>query len=103
MTTCLHCHTEHPEGHYERVVLNKTPLYGPWQGWRMAGRDLVAPDGCRYTPERLRGLAWRMEQSQRLNRAAMTRKRSSGRQTVKVVIVELADWMERRAYGHTSA
>lgn len=59
MTTCFHCHAEHPEGHYERVVQNKTTLHGPWSGWRMAGRFLVAPDRERITPERLRGLLWR--------------------------------------------
>ena len=58
-STCYHCHTEHPEGHYERVVHNKTPLYGPWSGWRMAGQYLVSPDRARITPERLRGILWR--------------------------------------------
>lgn len=58
LTTCFHCNAEHPEGHYERVVHNKTALYGPWTGWRMAGRFLVAPDRDRITPERLRGLLW---------------------------------------------
>lgn len=59
MTTCFHCHAEHSEGHYERVVHNKTALYGPWAGWRMAGRFLVAPDRERITPERLCGILWR--------------------------------------------
>lgn len=59
LTTCFHCNAEHPDGHYERVVHNKTALYGPWTGWRMAGRFLVAPDRERITPERLRGMLWR--------------------------------------------
>lgn len=45
--------------HYRRVVENHTPLHGPWEGWRMAGRDLVAPDRQRISPERLRGLLFR--------------------------------------------
>ena len=61
MLTCYHCHAEHPDAHYDRVVHNKTPLYGPWSGWRMAGRDLVAQTGARIGPERLRGLAWRLD------------------------------------------
>jgi hypothetical protein len=40
----------------ERVVYNKTPLFGPWVGWRMVGRELVSPDGDRINPERLRGM-----------------------------------------------
>ena len=59
MTTCFHCKKEHPEGHYDWVVLNKTALHGPWAGWRMAGRFLVAPDKDRITPEWLRGIMWR--------------------------------------------
>ena len=59
LTTCFHCNAEHRDGHYERVVHNKTALYGPWAGWRMAGRFLVAPDRERITPERLRGIMWR--------------------------------------------
>ena len=39
-----------------RVIRNQTPLYGEWAGWRMAGRNLVSPDGDRICPERLRGI-----------------------------------------------
>ena len=49
--------------HYARVVHNHTPLYGPWAGWRLAGRELVSPgrgsDAMRISPERLLGLLWR--------------------------------------------
>ncbi|MBE0315027.1 NAD(P)H-dependent oxidoreductase [Xanthomonas citri pv. punicae] len=31
---------------------------GPWAGWRLAGRDLVAPTGERIPERRLRGLLW---------------------------------------------
>ena len=69
MVTCFHCNQASAESEYARVVHNKTPLYGPWAGWRMAGSWLVSPDGIRYTPERLRGMAWRQEASNRLNNA----------------------------------
>ena len=55
---CWHCQAEHPEAHHERIVYNKTPLYGPWTGWRMAGRELVSPEGDRINPGRLAGLLW---------------------------------------------
>lgn len=98
MLTCHHCHAEHPEAHYDRTVHNRTPLYGPWAGWRMAGRDLVAPDGARINPERLRGLAWRDEME--LRRAGFASRRRAEKAVqhgakVKVVIVDLADWQQR--------
>ena len=58
MTRCFHCHAESPDDHYRRVVHNHTPLHGPWAGWRMAGRDLVSPDGYRITAYRLRGFLY---------------------------------------------
>lgn len=58
MVKCWHCHAETTEEHYQRVVYGTGPLYGPWQGWRIAGRYLVGPGGIRVTPERLRGLLW---------------------------------------------
>lgn len=45
--------------HYRRLVDNHVALTGPWAGWRLAGRDLVAPDRQRISPERLRGLMFR--------------------------------------------
>ena len=56
MTHCMYCRQESPAGHYDRIVENITPLYGPWAGWRMAGRDLVSPDRQRINPQRLQGL-----------------------------------------------
>lgn len=41
---------------YDRTIYNKTDLHGAWNGWRMAGRVLVSPDGDRISPERLRGI-----------------------------------------------
>lgn len=83
------------DAQYALQVHNHTALYGRWQGWRMAGRDLVSPDGVRFSPERMRGLAWRQESEQHLSNArARNAKQKAVRQgsTVKVVIVDLAHW-----------
>lgn len=53
----------------ERSVYNKTPLYGQWAGWRMAGRCLVSPDGDRISPERLRGILFAEASRKRLIRS----------------------------------
>jgi hypothetical protein len=44
---------------HDRIVHNVTPLHGRWAGWRMAGRELVSPDGDRISSERLRGIMFR--------------------------------------------
>lgn len=67
--TCMHCQVEHPVAHHQRVVYNQMPLHGPWQGWRMAGRDLVSPDGDRISPRRLVGILWVERCRQRLDQA----------------------------------
>lgn len=72
--TCMHCQAEHSAAHHERVVHNRMPLYGPWQGWRMAGRDLVSPSGDRINQRRLVGILWVERCRQRLGQA-----RTSGR------------------------
>lgn len=54
--------------HYRRIVDNHLSLYGPWERWRLAGRDLVSPEGQRISPERLRGLLFREESEARLAR-----------------------------------
>ena len=56
--TCFRCKAEHPESHYDRVVHNKCDLHGPWDGWRMAGKDLVSPQGDRINAHRLAGFLW---------------------------------------------
>jgi len=58
MPKCLHCLRESTAEHYDRVIYNQTALYGPWRGWRLAGRWLVSPDGDRLLPERLRGIVF---------------------------------------------
>ena len=79
---------------YWRTIHNTGPLHGPWQGWRLAGRYLVSPDGERITPERLRGLLWRQDAEARRDSAAARRRRErerSAQQLVKVVVVSLSD------------
>ena len=54
MPVCFHCKSEHDQAHYDRVVYNQTRLHGPWQGWRMSGRYLIAPNKAgKITPELL--------------------------------------------------
>ncbi|HEY1070074.1 MAG TPA: DUF3653 domain-containing protein [Thermomonas sp.] len=55
--------------HYRRVIDNHAALHGPWSGWRLAGRDLVSPDGERINPTRLRGLLFRVDAEARVARA----------------------------------
>lgn len=102
MGRCRHCNCETDAEHYARVVHNKTPLHGPWAGWRMAGRELVSPDGQRFTTERLRGLAFRVEAEQRLERARARRQKAVQHAPVKVVVVDLDDW-RRRHFGTSVA
>lgn len=80
MTCCFYCKNETTAAHVDRVIYNKMPLYGPWAGWRMAGRDLIAPDRQRISPERLRGLLFR-EASQKY----LTRRRDEKRTACQVV------------------
>ena len=106
MPTCRHCDAESPAEHYDRVVHNRCALHGPWRGWRLAGRDLVSPEGTRLTPKRLEGLVFRLEAEERLQRArernASRKATAVRRELVKVVVVELDDW-RRRHFGGSAA
>jgi len=78
---------------YQRIDLT-----GPWQGWRIRGRCLVSPDGDRISPERLRGLAWRMEAEARRDQARAKRiaaERATG-PVVTVLRLPLVDWQAER-------
>lgn len=91
------CPNHCARAHAAHVLQNHVPLYGPWRGWRLAGRDLVAPSGERIPERRLRGLLWRQDaedlrDSARKRRASREAQR---RQLVKVTVVELADWQAR--------
>jgi len=78
--------------HYNRVVHGHASLHT----WRQAGRYLVSPDGQRISPERMRGIMWRMEAEARRDTArARNTKAKVSQGCVKVVVVELADWQAR--------
>lgn len=104
MPTCWHCKSESSAEHYDRVVHNITSLHGPWAGWRLAGKDLVAPDGTRVSPARMRGILFRLEAEARLERARgrNASRKAVRRELVKVVVVDLDDW-RRRHFGTSAA
>ncbi|WP_268738733.1 DUF3653 domain-containing protein [Luteimonas fraxinea] len=79
-------------------------LHGPWAGWRMAGKDLVGPDGTRISPTRMRGVLFRIEAEERLQRARARSAKAKAvrRELVKVVVVDLGDW-KRRHFGTSAA
>lgn len=84
--------------HWERVVRNHTDLTGDWYGWKMRGKELVSPDGQRISPERMKGILWRLQAEERLARAKRIREakeKAVRHQSVKVVVVDLADWHSR--------
>lgn len=78
------------------IIEIRTDVPPSWAGWSFSanGRHLVSPDRDRITPERLAGLLWR--NSMELRRAGLRSRREAEklvrRGTVKVVIVDLADW-----------
>ncbi|TWT23617.1 hypothetical protein FQY83_03030 [Luteimonas marina] len=72
------CPNECAASLYEREIYNRAPMHGPWAGWRMAGRELVSPDGDRITPERLRGLVWRLRAEARRDAARAAREKRIG-------------------------
>lgn len=76
---------------YARQVHGIQPLHGPWDGWRLAGRDLVGPDGDRISPERLRGLLWRQQTEARRD-ALRARRTSCSEPLVTVLRVRRSDW-----------
>jgi hypothetical protein len=79
--------------HYNRVVHGYTELRADWLGWKQRGRYLVSPDGQRISPERIRGIMWRMEaEARRDNARARNAKAKVSQGCVKVVVVDLADW-----------
>lgn len=82
--TCWHCQAEHTEAHHERIVYNRTPLYGPWTGWRMAGRNLVSPDGDRINPRRLAGILW----AENLRARSARVKNSQSRETLAIATLQ---------------
>ena len=55
---------------HDRILHNLTPLHGPWAGWRMAGRNLVSPDGERIPVGRMQGILFREAAMKRLANVA---------------------------------
>ncbi|MGJ4801771.1 DUF3653 domain-containing protein [Luteimonas sp. SDU82] len=80
---------------HDRTVYNRQHLGGPWSGWRMAGRELVSPDGDRISPERMRGLLWRQQAEERRDAARAAREKRVSRM-VTVVRIDQGDWHRER-------
>lgn len=81
------------------LVDQQIDLSGPWAGWRVRGRDLVAPHGQRIPARRLEGLLWREEMElRRAGFASRKKAEIAGRNTqlVKVVVVQLGDYLDGR-------
>lgn len=82
-----------------QIIEIRTDLPSAWAGWSFSanGKHLVSPDRDRITPERLAGILWR--DTMELRRAGLRSRREAEkpvrRGTVKVVIVDLADWHAR--------
>lgn len=89
------CPNECAAALFQRVVYNHHDLTGPWAGWKFRGRDLISPAGTRLSPARVEGLAWRQVSEARLD-AVRARKaaRSSVKQLVKIVVIELGEYRE---------
>ena len=82
---------------HDAQVHHRVDLSGPWEGWRVRGRDLVSPDRQRITPERLQGLLWRDAMELRLAGFASRRRAEADKrnaQRVKVVVVQLGDYLD---------
>lgn len=88
------CPNDCAADHYDRTVHNKHWLPEPWQGWRFAGRELVAPDGERITPERMRGLLWRQAAEARLTavQARSAARKAVSSDMVTVLRIKNRDW-----------
>ena len=87
---------------FDLAVNGRVDLVGAWQGYRVRGNDLVAPDGQRIHRRRLEGLLWRDAQELRLAGFASRRKAEADRkasQLVKVVVVALSQYMDGRKIG----
>ncbi|QHQ28259.1 putative phage-related protein [Xanthomonas albilineans] len=91
------CPNHCAQAHARHIIDNHVELHGPWAGWRLAGRDLVAPTGERIPERRLRGLLWRADAIDLRDSARARNKARKARQQamVKVVVVDLATWRDR--------
>lgn len=80
----------------DALLYQRIDLTGPWQGWKLRGRDLVDPDNQRISPQRLRGLLWRDEMELRRAGFASRRKAEAAKKSpkVRVVVVDLQEWLQ---------
>ena len=90
--TCPHCN---PREHYARTVENKTPLFGEWTGWRLAGRWLVAPNGARLLPARVLGYAWEEKRREIADRRKVREQRSLETHCTVIKLVRVTPARER--------
>lgn len=83
------------------LTRNQVELTGPWNGWRLAGKDLVSPTGHRVSPERMKGILWRLEAEERRDRLR-SRKAAAEKRVrqgmVTVIRVPNEDW-HRHHFG----
>jgi hypothetical protein len=78
---------------YQEKVLGHIDLTGEWTGWRLRGRDLIAPDGTRVNPLFIQGAIFRWKNEARVARA---RARESGQQgEVRQLRAGLRDALDR--------
>lgn len=80
----------------DQITRNHVRLHGPWAGWRLAGRDLVSPEGVRLPERRLRGLVWRVEAEERVAKARARKANSGHRGMVTILRVPVRDWHAER-------
>lgn len=94
--------TEAENLHYDLHVYGRVDLVGEWQGYKVRGKDLVSPTGQRIPRRRLEGLLWRESMELRLAGFASRKQAEADRkrnQSVKVVIVPLAQFLDGRKIG----
>lgn len=87
------------QAHYDRVVHGNHSFTGEWLGWKQRGRWLVSPNGDRISPERMKGILWRLQAEERRDSAKARnaqRRKAVSQEMVKVVVVNLADWHAQR-------
>lgn len=83
MPRCWHCKTETSAAHYDRIVHNKLALYADWDGWRMAGRFLIAPGKAgKITPQRLLGMMWQESHARRVSGTRPDTKKAAHEATI---------------------
>ena len=83
MDGCPDC--PHAGALYDLHVHGRADLGGPWLGWRVAGRYLIAPDRTRISREELEYLLLRAEM-QRWHARLCRERQKAGHQGAAVVV-----------------